>query len=79
MSNIMLSAMAWVTNTVGYAFAKIKEERGQDLLEYAVLVGAIALVAGGALFFILDDSGAFEDFAEMIGNCVSFQETCETP
>lgn len=67
----MLSAMALVTNTVGYAIAKIKEERGQDLVEYAVLVGAIALVAGGILFVFFDD-GIWTDFGDKIAACIAF-------
>ncbi len=73
MSNIMLSAMAWVTNTVGYAIAKIKEERGQDLLEYAILIGAIALVAGGALYFFIGED-VFEEFATTITGCIEFDD-----
>jgi Flp pilus assembly pilin Flp len=68
-SNIMLSVMALVSNTVGYAIAKIKEERGQDLLEYAVLAGAIAIVAGGALFAAGID---FTNFTDKIVDCINF-------
>lgn len=71
-SNIMLSVMALVTNTVGYAIAKIKEERGQDILEYAVIVGAIALGAAAVLLFAPLD---FSTFANKIQACISFDET----
>jgi|CXWL01.1.fsa_nt_gi hypothetical protein len=69
-SNIMLSVMALVTNTVGYAIAKFKEERGQDLLEYAVLAGGIAIAAGAVILLI--DPQVFQDFADQIEGCVGF-------
>ena len=70
-NTVMLSAMAFVQNTIGYAINKLKEERGQDILEYAVLVGAIALVAGGVLFVFLDD-GIWDRFTEKISDCLAF-------
>jgi hypothetical protein len=46
-------------------------ERGQDLVEYAVLVGGIGL-AIGVLLFAFDFTSAVDDFATTIGNCISF-------
>jgi Flp pilus assembly pilin Flp len=73
-NNIILSVMAWTTNVVGGFVTRLKEERGQDILEYAVLAGAIALIAGGALYLIGPD--IFETFAEQIEYCVTFDEQC---
>ena len=73
-NTIMLSIHAWVNNTIGYAINKVKEERGQDILEYAVLAGAIALVAGFVLWGATD--GWFETFASKIEKCVTFDDTC---
>ncbi len=48
-------------------------ERGQDLVEYAIFTGVIALtlMAVGALFL----TGALADMATGIGNCVDFVAT----
>lgn len=50
-------------------------ERGQDLIEYAMLGGLIAIaLAAGALAF----SGALADMSDGIGNCIDFDSgtTC---
>ncbi len=48
-------------------------ERGQDLVEYAIFTGIIALtlMAVGALFL----TGALADMATGIGNCIDFNAT----
>jgi Flp pilus assembly pilin Flp len=53
----------------------IHSERGQDLIEYAMLSGLIALaLIGGALAF----KGPLADMAGGIGNCIDFNNatTC---
>ena len=65
-NNIILNGIALVSN----AIASLREEHGQDLIEYAVLAGAIGVVAAVALFAI--GSGPFDNMAAKIGNCVSF-------
>jgi Flp pilus assembly pilin Flp len=53
--------------------ARIAGERGQDLIEYALLSGilaaAIALVGAGVL------TGALEDMAEGIARCIDFNSS----
>ncbi len=48
-------------------------ERGQDLVEYAIFTGIIALtlMAVGALFL----TGALAGMATGIGNCIDFNST----
>ncbi len=47
----------------------IRSERGQDLIEYAMLGGLIAIaLAAGALVF----SSALSSMASGIGNCIDF-------
>ncbi|MDE3096659.1 MAG: hypothetical protein KGK07_11765 [Chloroflexota bacterium] len=71
-NDIMLSAMAWATSLRTIAVQRLKEERGQDLIEYAVLGGAIALVAMVALL-ASPFSGAVTNFVSTVGACVQFQ------
>jgi hypothetical protein len=52
-----------VSRTVG--------ERGQDLVEYAVLVGGIG-IAIGVILFAWDFTDAVTDFANTVGSCISF-------
>ncbi len=73
MTNIVLSVTARIQNFM----AVLKEERGQDLMEYAILGGAIAVVAAIALFAITP--GAFALMTSTIQKCVTFQNTCKTP
>jgi Flp pilus assembly pilin Flp len=57
-----------------WVFAKLpRGERGQDLIEYAVFSGVIALtlMAVGALFL----TGALNSMATGIGNCIDFDST----
>ena len=51
----------------------VQSERGQDLIEYAMLSGLIALglIAVGALAF----SGPLTDMATGIGNCIDFKSS----
>ena len=70
-NTVLLRAMGAVANLK----ARLSEERGQDLIEYVVLGGLIALVAAGALI-VLSTSGAFESMTNTITNCVKFQSPC---
>jgi len=73
-SNIILSVYAWAAARI----EMFKEERGQDILEYAVLAGGIALVLGFVLFaaggnFLFD---GMQTFADEIQACVTFSTDC---
>ena len=65
-NNIVLSVMARVSNFVATA----KEERGQDLVEYAVLVGFIGVAAAVAFFAFMPD--ALTTFTDKVGACLAF-------
>jgi Flp pilus assembly pilin Flp len=73
-NNIILTAMAWGLSLKDSLISRIENERGQDLVEYAVLVGAIGIVAFGVL--ILLGPGAFTTMKNKIANCVSMSTTC---
>ena len=64
----MLSAIqyahAWVVS-------HLRDERGQDLIEYALLGGTIAL-AIMAVGVLLALTGALTSMATGIGNCIDF-------
>jgi Flp pilus assembly pilin Flp len=68
---MLLSVFSWVATLAG----KLREERGQDFVEYAVIVGAIAVAASLALFaFGMED--IFTDFAGRLEDCLSMQDIC---
>jgi Flp pilus assembly pilin Flp len=65
--------MAWASSLRSTAIESMKNEDGQDLTEYAVLIGVIGIVALVALLAVgLPD--AFDRFANRIAACVSFDE-----
>ena len=54
----------------------LSRESGQDLIEYAMLGGLVALaIIGAGIFF----SDAIDDMAQGIGNCIDFDaaSTCD--
>ena len=58
--------------------ARASEERGQDLLEYAMLGGLIVI---GILAVVLAFTGALNNMITGIGNCIDFSAgtTCDNP
>jgi len=62
----MLNVYTWI-------LAHLRRERGQDLIEYAMLSGLIAaaIVAVGIIVF----STALTDMAGGISNCIDFTST----
>lgn len=58
--------------------AQLRNERGQDLLEYALLGGLIAAVLGGAAVTLVM-TGAVEGMANGIANCIDFDTTTACP
>ncbi len=53
----------------------LEREDGQDLMEYAILGGAIVLVAAIALFAM--NPTVWNTFAAIVKNCVSFSNACK--
>ena len=76
-NNIVLSAVAWASSLRSTIAERLKEETGQDLLEYAVLAGAIAIVAGGVLFTAGAAGLGFDDFRNKIADCMKFKDGCQ--
>ena len=72
-NNIVLSVMSWGSSLKDAISTRLREESGQDLLEYAVLVGAIAAVAAGVLYAI--GPTAFQPFADKVTACLTFDST----
>ncbi|MEX2225224.1 MAG: hypothetical protein WEB52_02095 [Dehalococcoidia bacterium] len=77
-NEFMLSACTWAQALKTAAIAAVTPEDGQDIMEYAVLAGGIALVLGFVLFVVGDNFllAAFETFAEEIEACVTFDPAC---
>jgi Flp pilus assembly pilin Flp len=57
---------------------RLKSELGQDIMEYALLGGFIALAAAAA-FVLLPIDDAMGDFARTVGNCVALSDTYSCP
>ena len=76
-NSIILSGVAWASSLKDAIVSQLKEERGQDLIEYAVLAGAIGMAA--AIAFIAGPN--FQDiaarFADKVGGCITLDgATC---
>jgi Flp pilus assembly pilin Flp len=67
---MLLSALTFVVSVRNDIVASFRNERGQDLVEYAVLVGAIGVAAAVALFALSPD--AFDTMRDTIEACVTF-------
>lgn len=57
---------------------RLAEERGQDLMEYALLGGLIAAVAAAALV-TAGITGALGTMAGGIAECLDFDDVCPGP
>ena len=74
-NSIVLSGMAWMASIKDAVANRISDENGQDLIEYAVLVGAIGIALFVALV-ALPLPAAFATFGNKVKNCVTFSSTC---
>jgi Flp pilus assembly pilin Flp len=63
-------ALTWLQ-----AHVRVRSERGQDLIEYAMLGGLIALacIAIGAVAF----DGPLRSMAAGVGHCIDFDKTTD--
>lgn len=79
-NNIMLRAYMWATSARTNAIESLKQESGQDLIEYAVMVGAIAIIAFAALTLapLGGAGGAVDNFGQRIAACISFNTVGNT-
>jgi hypothetical protein len=75
-SNIVLYTAAWLTTLRTTIADAMKSEHGQGIVEYAILLGAVVLVAAGALYALDID---FAGFADEIDDCFEFGEDCGIP
>lgn len=74
MFKLMAAGLPWAGYVRSLLGGLVKNERGQDLLEYAILGGAIAAAIIGALFLWEDSLNAM---AENIGACIDFDGTTD--
>ncbi len=65
------TALMRVMAAVSGLRARMSEERGQDLLEYALLGGLIAAAITGATVAVIM-TGALDSMAGGIGDCIDF-------
>jgi Flp pilus assembly pilin Flp len=68
---------------IGFAitslYVRLRSERGQDLLEYALLGGLIAAALMGLLAagILTGGTGAVEAMGKNIGECIDFDKATE--
>ena len=74
-NTIALYAASWAMSLRDTIIEAIKPEDGQDIMEYAVLAGGIAL-AIGVLLFAAEFTGALDTFTGAINDCLSFSPEC---
>jgi hypothetical protein len=72
MSDLALRIQIWVTTTL----ASMKEERGQDLTEYALWTGVIALTLTG-IGVLIALTSAVDLLAAGIGDCIDFNSVSD--
>ena len=78
-NNIVLSGMAWVSSIKDAIAFRMKDEDGQDLIEYAVLAGGIGIALFVVFLTAPGLSDAFDTFKGKIAACVTFNSTdCTT-
>jgi Flp pilus assembly pilin Flp len=66
MLSIFTMALAWIRMSV-------RSERGQDLIEYAMIGGVVATIIAGGAFIVI--SGALDSFANGIADCIDFDSS----
>jgi len=71
MTSLYVTARCYVETAVENLRARLSEERGQDLLEYALLGGLIAAAITAAAV-VLAMSGALGGMASGIARCLDF-------
>jgi Flp pilus assembly pilin Flp len=64
--------MAWVSSIKDAIAFRMKDEDGQDLIEYAVLAGGIGIALFVVFLTFPGLSAAFGTFKEKIAACVTF-------
>jgi hypothetical protein len=79
-SNIILTVYTWVQTAKASAIEALTPDDGQDIMEYAVLAGAVALVGGLVLFggsaAGIDILGSMEDFGFAVEDCINMSGDC---
>lgn len=59
--------------------ARLAEERGQDLIEYALLGGFIGVTFAVAAAILLGPLGVIDTMVSTIAECIDFSTNCGTP
>ena len=75
-NSIILSGVAWASSLKDAIMSRVGDERGQDFVEDAVLIGAIGIAGAVALM----GAGAagwldFAPFRNKIADCLSFDSS----
>jgi Flp pilus assembly pilin Flp len=74
MSTLINTALVRAMDAISSLRARLAEERGQDLLEYALLGGLLAAAITAAAVVALM-TGALEGMADGIADCIDFDNS----
>ena len=72
MTELSIRLHGFIVSTIASVMNRGSEERGQDLIEYAMLAGLIALAIIGAVVIF---NGALLNLSKGIANCIDFNNS----
>lgn len=71
----LLWAAAWAATLRSSLRAMVRDERGQGLMEYGILLGTIAVIAGFAFYAGGTSVFDFTTMRDAIKGCITFKGT----
>ena len=74
LTRVSLAIAGWVSERWLVLAGAPHRERGQDLVEYAVLIGGIGVALAAALIAWGPGSGMLDWFVYKVGGCISLQD-----
>jgi hypothetical protein len=72
-SERMMLMAVWLIDARARVTRAISGQAGQGIMEYAILLGGIALVAGAAFYAFNFD---FDTMTDEIQSCINFENDC---
>jgi Flp pilus assembly pilin Flp len=75
---LIVKAPLFAKAAAGYVRARLGSERGQDLIEYALMGGILAagIAIMATILVVGNGTSAFDDMANAIASCLDFEGAC---